>query len=67
MRKSVLFGLLVSLSGLWGCGAGVVKTPAERMNTYRQVLDLDLRQIADDWDTIWLADRQYRMTRWQIR
>ena len=67
MRVGVLFGLLIGLSLLAGCGAGVVRTQAERMNVYRQTLDMDLRQIADDWDTIWLADRQYRLTRWQTR
>lgn len=67
MRKSVLFGLLVGISILVGCGAGVVKTKAERVNAFRESVDMDLRQLADDWDTLWLIDRQYRLTRWQIR
>ena len=67
MRKSVLFGLLIGLSVLAGCTSGLVKTRAERLSTYRQVFNMDMRQVADDWDTIWLADRQYRLTRWQTR
>ena len=67
MRKSVLFGLLIGLSVLAGCGSGMVKTRAERFNSYRQVFNMDMRQMADDWDMIWLADRQYRLTRWQTR
>jgi hypothetical protein len=67
MRAGMLFGLLIGLALSAGCGPGVVKTSAERMNTYRQTLDLDMRQLADDWDTLWLADRQYRLTRWQTR
>jgi hypothetical protein len=67
MRKCVLLTLIFGLSVFAGCGAGVVKTPDERMNTYRQVLNMDMRQLADDWDTLWLADRQYRLTRWRTR
>jgi len=67
MRMRVLFGLLIGLSVLGGCGPGVVKTQAERKNTYREVFNMDMRQMADDWDAIWLADRQYRLTRWQTR
>jgi hypothetical protein len=68
MRFGVLLGLLVgALFVFGGCGPGVVKTPGERVNAYREALDMDLRQMADDWDTLWLANRQYRLTRWQTR
>ena len=45
----------------------MVKTPAEVRSTYRQVLDADLRQMSEDWNVLWLADRQYRLTRWYTR
>ena len=67
MRKSLLLGSLAVLLVVAGCGPGVVKTRAERRNAYREAFNMDMRQIADDWDTIWLADRQYRLTRWQVR
>jgi len=67
MRIGVLLGLMVSVMILAGCGPGVVKTEAERVNAFRESADMDLRQLADDWDTLWLADRQYRLTRWQTR
>jgi hypothetical protein len=67
MRKCLLVGFLVGLSLLVGCGAGVVKTPAERVNAFRESAAMDLRQLVDDWDTLWLVDRQYRLTRWQVR
>ena len=67
MRMCVFFGLLIALSALAGCGPGVVKTKAERVNVFRETVDMDLRQMADDWDTIWLVNRQYRLTRWQTR
>ena len=67
MRKAVFFGMLIGLSVLVGCGSGVVNTKADRVNAFRQSVDMDLRQMADDWDTLWLVDRQYRLTRWQTR
>jgi len=67
MRKFLLLGMLIGLSGVVGCGNGVANTHAERMNTYRETMDMDMRQLVDDWDMIWLADRQYRLTRWQTR
>ncbi len=67
MRKSVFFGLLVGLALIAGCGPGVVKTVAERQNAYKETFQTDMRQLVDDWDTLWLADRQYRLTRWQMR
>jgi hypothetical protein len=67
MRKGMLIGMLIGLSVLVGCGNGVVKSKADRVNAFRQSVDMDLRQLADDWDTLWLVDRQFRLTRWQIR
>ncbi|MEP0846168.1 MAG: hypothetical protein HRF50_05010 [Phycisphaerae bacterium] len=67
MRMLLLtLGFVVAMSLLSGC-AGVVKTPEDRANTYSQVADMDMRQLNDDWDGFWLADRQYRMTRWRLR
>jgi len=66
MRTWVLIGLLVGLVAVMGC-ATLVNTPAEVKSTYRQVLDSDLRQLSADWNTLWLADRQYRLTRWYTR
>lgn len=67
MRKVVFLGVLVGMCLIWGCGPGVVKTQAERTNTYRNVFDMDTRQLIDDWDSVWLVNRQYRLTRWQVR
>lgn len=67
MRKWALLGLIAgAFIASAGCN-GVVKNYDERMNIYGQVLDMDTRQLVDDWDRLWLADRQYRLTRWQLR
>lgn len=67
MRVLVIIGLLVGVSTLVGCGAGVARTYGERQNTYRQAFDMDMRQINDDWDLLWLADHPYRLTRYHVR
>lgn len=67
MRKWMLCAILAAgLAVSIGCD-GVVKTWEDRKYVYEHVTDLDMRQIADDWDKIWLVDRQYRLTRWHVR
>jgi hypothetical protein len=66
MRTFALLVLLVGLAVLAGCTT-VTKSPAEVRATYSQAFDLDMRGIADDWNLIWLAERQYRFTRWYTR
>lgn len=66
MRVLVLLVGLVGMVALTGCN-GVAKTYDERKYTTKRALDMDMRQLADDWDRMWLADRQYRLTRWQMR
>lgn len=66
MRKWLLLGFLAGLATVTGC-ATVSKTPAENMATARQALELDLREMADDWNMIWFADHQDRLTKWHTR
>jgi hypothetical protein len=66
MRTLAFLVLLVGLSLLAGCQT-VAKSPEEVRRSYRQQLDLDMRGIADDWNLIWLADRQHRFTKWYTR
>jgi hypothetical protein len=66
MRLSILLGCLTALTVLTGCN-GMVQTYEDRKNTYSRVLDTDTRQLVDDWDTFWMADRQTRLTEWYTR
>ncbi len=66
MRKLFWIAMLVGIAVATGC-ATVAETPQEHMATYKSVVDLDMRQIADDWSLIWLDDRQGRLTRWLTR
>ncbi|HQL53669.1 MAG: hypothetical protein KA383_11740 [Phycisphaerae bacterium] len=66
MRTLMLFGLLAGLGLLAGC-ATVTKTPAENWAHTRANIELDMLQIADDWNLIWLNTHQTRLTRWHTR
>lgn len=66
MRNWLLLGLLASLALAGGC-ATVTKTGPENMATFKRNVEFEARQIADDWNLIWMADRQCRLTRWQTR
>ena len=66
MRRFVLLALLLCPFVTIGC-AGVTKSSAEIARANDRALDMDLRQMTDDWNTLWLADRQYRLTRWYTR
>lgn len=41
-----------------------VQTPADRMHTFRRVVDQDARALVDDIDYILLRDRPSRLSRW---
>lgn len=66
MRIWLIIGLTVAVAAAAGC-ATVTQTPSENQASVKAVTELDLRQMADDWNLMWLVDRQSRMTRWHTR
>jgi hypothetical protein len=66
MRICLLIGLLVGLLATAGC-ATVTKSAADNQASQRQIMELEMRQIADDHNLIWMTDRQNRLTRWITR
>lgn len=66
MRKWALLGLLFGLAAATGC-ATVTRTSQQNLAAQRRATDLGWRQMADDWNLIWMTDRQSRLTRWQTR
>lgn len=65
MRKLVILVAIVGLVAVAGCG--VTRSSHEIRNVVKQSLDMDMRQLVDDWNMLWLADRQSRRTRWHTR
>ena len=66
MRKWFLLGLLAGLSFAAGC-ATVTMTPEQNQANTAQIWELEMRQLADDWNLIWMTNRPNRLTRWQTR
>lgn len=66
MRKCLLLGLGIALAAIAGC-ATVTRTADENLANQIQIADLEMRQIADDWNLIWMTDRQNRLSRWITR
>lgn len=66
MRKLLLLLAASTALGL-ATGCGVAESDADIRAVAAQSIDMDMRQIVDDWNTIWLVDRQYRLTKWTIR
>lgn len=66
MRKLLWLCVLAGLAAASGC-ATVTRTAEENQAAWRQAAELDFRAIGDDWNLIWMADRQTRMTRWYTR
>jgi len=66
MRIWLFLGLLAAVALAGGC-ATLTLTPGESMANYRSIVDTDLHAMADDWNSIWFADRQTRLTRWHTR
>jgi hypothetical protein len=66
MRTWLLLGLLGLVALGTGC-ATVTMTSEENLAMTRNHAELEMREIGDDWNMIWLNDRQNRLSRWHTR
>lgn len=66
MRALILFGLLVGLTALTGC-AGVANNSKEAQAIAKRGMESDFQSMGDDWNMLWMTDRQYRLTKYQTR
>ena len=62
MKKLCLVLVVVLVLTVGGCG--VVRTPQERWRLSRQVEEMNLRELVDDWDYFWLYERCSGMSYW---
>jgi len=63
MKRFVLLSALAALVlASIGCGDGMAITSRERQERHRLILENDMKQINDDWDSIWLMDRPTRLS-----
>jgi hypothetical protein len=66
MKKYVIAAALLILGGIAGC-ATVAKTGEENLQNYGRIVELESRQMADDFNMIWFADRASRLNRYSMR
>ena len=59
--------LLVLCVAVFAIGCGVVDTYAERERRYDHMIDHAAREMVDDWDLFWLADRPLYLSYWHLR
>ncbi|MBI5724317.1 MAG: hypothetical protein HZA50_10200 [Planctomycetes bacterium] len=64
--KNLILTLALCMAGLLG-GCGLVDTYQQRERRYAVVTDQDFRQMIDDWDCLWLYDRNMRLTEYHPR
>jgi hypothetical protein len=66
MRKYLLAGLVIGVWALPGC-ATMSKTAEENQRAWGQQLDIEMRELGDDWNYVLMADRPNRLSKYQIR
>ena len=66
MRFLAAIGVALGLALVSGC-ATVDKTGPEVVNTWRESLDMDAKQMSHDVNVLFLADRPGRLTEWYTR
>jgi len=64
MGKMWIVAVLVAAALVTGCAPGVIDTAPERNRRVAQISDMTNRQFVDDWDFVWLYDRNVTLTRW---
>ena len=44
----------------------VAMTPQQRQNLHARSINTDIREISDDWDSLWLLDRPRQMSLYPV-
>ena len=65
MRNVVLVGMLIVVAaGFLLTGCTVVESPDVRNRRAKEISDLQMRMMVEDWDYIWLYERNTGTTQW---
>ena len=67
MRRFMLATVIASALLASGCGDGMAIDRRARAERHRRIVDIDMRQFNDDWDTLWLMDEPSRLSPWRVR
>lgn len=67
MRTRSLLGLLVLFGAAGGCAPTVTMTAKQNDYLQKEILEIETRELADDWNMVWLDARPSRLSRWYMR
>lgn len=67
IRWIVFLGFCAATFFIVGCGDGIAISQRERMARHEKIFELEMLQISDDWDLIWLNDRLPRLSPHRLR
>lgn len=64
MKKLALLLILCLVSVMAGCCSTLTESAAERNTRYRDITQLNARMAVEDWDYLWLYERESMLTQW---
>ncbi len=64
--KSLIVLMLLSLTILV-TGCTMTETCAEAHQRRMNIVDVQMREMAEDWDTLWLMDKPSELTPYHVR
>jgi len=65
MRRFILVTFLIAVAASFlMTGCTMTETPNARNRRIKQITDLQMRMLIEDWDYLWLYDRSTGMTQW---
>lgn len=68
MKRLLLLAIaIVCLGGVLGGCTLNERTAGERYSRFARVNEANMHMFWDDWDTLWLYDRESRLTKWHTR
>ena len=70
MKKLLVILILCSVMMMAGCGMSnhptLVDSGQERDFRIGQIDDFQMKMLIDDWDSIWLRNRNSKLTYWNV-
>ncbi len=63
-RLLIVFVLILGTFAMTGCT--VTETARERDRRIGEITDLQLRMLVEDWDYLWLYERNAATTQWDL-
>ena len=67
MKNLMMLLVIVMAGSFLFSGCGLTDSRAERSRRIEQITELQMKMLVDDWDYLWLYERNSRMSEWHYR